>query len=111
LKDSAVPKLKGTLVEAKPSCRPKELLVALPLPDAKGALQAEITLKLSKPLTGKPDANSEFQWEGVPAAFTKDPFMLTMDTESDKVEGLKSSPCAPAAAPVRKKSAPAKKKQ
>ena len=109
LKDSAVPKMKGTLVEAKPACRPKELLVALPLPDAKGALQAEITVKLSKPLTGKPEANSEFQWEGVPAAFTKDPFMLTMDTESDKVEGLKSSPCAPAAAPVRKKSAPAKK--
>jgi len=109
LKDSAVPKLKGTLVEAKPACRPKELLVALPLPDAKGAPTAEITLKLDKAMTGKPDLSSEFQWEGVPTAFTKDPFMLTMDTESAKVEGLKTSPCAPAAAPVRKKSAPAKK--
>ena len=109
LKDSAVPKLKGTLVEAKPACRSKELLVALPLPDAKGAPTAEITLKLDKAMTGKPDLSSEFQWEGVPTAFTKDPFMLTMDTESAKVEGLKTSPCAPAAAPVRKKSAPAKK--
>lgn len=108
LKDSAVPKLKGTLVEAKPACRPKELLVALPLPDDKGAPRAEITLKLDKALTGKPEANTEFQWEGVPAAFTKDPFMLTMDTESAKVEGLKSAACA-AAAPVHKKSAPSKK--
>jgi len=26
--------LKGTLMEAKPACRPKELLVAIPLPNA-----------------------------------------------------------------------------
>jgi len=110
LKDSAVPKLKGTLVEAKPACRPKELLVALPLPDAQGAPRAEITLKLDKPLTGKPELNTEFQWQGVPSAFTRDPFLLTMDTESAKVEGLKSAPCgAPARAPVRKKSAGKKK--
>lgn len=111
LKDSAVPKLKGTLVEAKPACRPKELLVALPLPDAKGTPRAEITLKLDKPLTGKPELNTEFQWEGVPSAFTMDPFMLTMATESAKVEGLKSAPCAatPARAPVHKKSAGKKK--
>ncbi|HMC60881.1 MAG TPA: hypothetical protein VKJ01_16945 [Candidatus Solibacter sp.] len=109
LKDSAVPKLKGTLVEAKPACRPKELLVALPLPDAQGTPRAEITLKLDEPLTGKPELNTEFQWEGVPSAFTKDPFMLTMATESAKVVGLKSAPCA-AAAPVHKKSAGGKKK-
>jgi len=109
LKDMQVPKLKGTLVEAKPACRPKELLVALPLPDAQGTPRAEITLKLDKPLTGKPELNTEFQWEGVPSAFTKDPFMLTMATESAKVVGLKSAPCA-AAAPVHKKSAGGKKK-
>lgn len=106
LKDSAVPKLKGTLVEAKPACHPKELLVAVPLPDAQGAPSAEITLKLDKALTGKPETNTEFQWEGVPTAFTREPFMLTMDTESAKVEGLKSAPCA--AAPVRR---PAAKKK
>src|SRR5476649_2174118 len=68
LKDMQVPKLKGTLVEAKPACRPKELLVALPLPDAQGTPRAEITLKLDKALTGKPQASTEFQWQGVPAA-------------------------------------------
>jgi tetratricopeptide (TPR) repeat protein len=113
LKDSAVPKLKGTLVEAKPACRPKELLVALPLPDAQGTPRAEVTLKLDKPMTGKPELNTEFQWQGVPSVFTRDPFMLTMETETAKVEGLKSAPCAgsPARAPVRKKSAGGKKRK
>ena len=32
LKDAAVPHLRGTLVEAKPACHSKELLVAVPLP-------------------------------------------------------------------------------
>jgi hypothetical protein len=100
LKDAEVPLLRGTLVDAKPACRSKELLVAIPLPDAKGAPQAEITLKLEAPLTGKPETNTEFQFKGTAAAFTKDPFMLTMDTSKDKLEGLKSSPCA--AAPAKK---------
>jgi hypothetical protein len=107
LKNAAVPKLKGVLVEAKPACRPKELLVALPLPDDKSAPRAEITLRLDMPLAGKPDLNQEFQWEGVPMEFTKDPFMLTMDTEKGKVEGLMTTPCT--AAPVRR--SPARRKQ
>ena len=103
LKNSAVPQLRGTLVEAKPECRPKELLVAVPLPDAPQPLRAEITLKLDAALTGKPDLNQELHWEGVPSAFSKDPFMLTMDTEKAKVEGLNMTPCA--AAPARRSGA------
>lgn len=105
LKDSAVPKLKGTVVEAT-KCRAKEILVSIPLPDAQGAQKPEITLKLDAPLTGKVDAGQEFQWEGVPTAFTKDPFMLTMDVEKAKIEGLKTSPCA-----VPAKKGPASKKK
>jgi hypothetical protein len=114
LKNAAVPKLKGILVDAKPACRPKELLVAVPLPDAKTPYTAEISLKLVDPegkplpLTGKPEVNSEFQWEGVPTAFTREPFLLTMDTEKSKIEGLKVSPCAAAGAPVHR---PAPKKK
>jgi hypothetical protein len=99
LKNSAVPQLRGTLVDAKPECRPKELLVAVPLPDAPQPLRAEITLKLDTALTGKPDLNKEFHWEGVPSAFSKDPFMLTMDTEKAKIEGITTTPCA---APARR---------
>jgi len=109
LKDAAVPKLKGMLIEGKPACRSKELLVAVPLPDAQGTPTAEITLKLDAALTGKPDAG-EIQWEGVPAAFTQDPFMLTMDTEKAKIEGLKTTPCAAAPAKAAPKKAAPKKK-
>jgi hypothetical protein len=98
LKDAAVPQLRGTLVDAKPACHPKELLVAVPLPDAQQPLRAEITLKLEKAMTGKPELNSEFQWEGVPSAFSKDPFMLSMDTPNEKIGGLKSTPCIPGGA-------------
>jgi len=107
LKDSAVPPMKGTLLEGKPACKSKELLVAIPLPDQQGNPVPEITLKLDTPLAGKPEAGGTIQWTGVPKAFTKDPFMLTMETEKAKVENLKTSPCGVAPA---KKAAPRKKK-
>jgi hypothetical protein len=100
LKDAAVPQLRGVLVEAKPPCRPKELLVGVALPDGPKPPPAEILVKLDKPLAGKPEPGTEFQWQGVPVAFTAAPFQLTMDTESAKLDGLKTSPCA--VAPVRK---------
>jgi len=103
VKNAAVPKMKGTLVEARPACRPKELLVAI-----SDATHAEVKLKLDMPLKGKPDPGTEFQWEGVPSAFTKDPFELTMDTEQDKLEGLKADPCGPAR-PAAKKGTTKKK--
>ena len=100
LKDSAVPQLRGVLVEAKPACHPKELVVAVPLPGSNPT--PEITLMLESPLSGKPELNSEFHWEGIPTAFTKEPsFMLTMTVEKTKLDGLKTSPCG--AAPVRRK--------
>jgi hypothetical protein len=92
LKGAAVPPLKGMLVDAKPACRPSELFVKIE------AEQPEVALKLEKPLPGRPELNVEIQWEGAGSAFTPDPFRLTMDTSADKVEGLKTNPCA-----VRKK--------
>ncbi len=110
LKDAAVPQLLGTLVEARPDCRPKELLVAVPVPDAHQPLQAEIVLKLDKPLTGKPQAGDTLRWEGVPAAFSKEPFLLTMDTETAKIVGLKTSPCTAApASPAAKNNTASRK--
>jgi len=109
MKDAKIPKLKGVVVEGTPACRSKELKVAVPEPEEKGAPLPVITLKPEKPLTGKPEAGSEIQFEGVPTAFSKDPFMLTM--EQVEIEGLKTSPCAatPARAPA-KKGVPSKKK-
>ena len=89
LKDAAVPLLAGTLVEARPTCRPKELLVAV------GSSQAEIALQLDKPLAGaahKPMFRCS--GEGVASAFTKEPFLLTMGTEAGRIEGLQLTQCA-----------------
>jgi hypothetical protein len=93
LKDSQVPQLRGVLIEAKPACHPKELTVGVPQPDTQQPPRPEIRLVLDKPLSGKPELNQEFHWEGVPTAFTKDPFLLTMDTETAKIEGLKTASC------------------
>ena len=113
MKGFGVPKLKGVLMEAKPACRSKELLVAVPEPDQQGTPQSVITLRLvndeekADALTGAPEtgATVEIQWEGAPSAFTREPFMLTMDTDKAKIEGLKLTPCA---APPVKKAAPKK---
>ena len=74
--------------------------MAVPLPNSGPPQQAEIALKLDKPLTGKPEAGTEFQWQGVPSAFSASPFLLTMDTETATLQGLRSAPCA---VTVRKK--------
>ena len=91
MKDAALPQLTGTLVEARPSCRPRELVVAMAQPGA-----PEITLKLEKPLAGKPAFGREFQFEAVAEAFVKSPFMLTMTANPVKLQGLDTTPCASA---------------
>jgi hypothetical protein len=106
MKGAQVPELRGTVLEGK--CRAKELLVAVPLPDATGPLVPEITIKLETPLTAKPET-SQVTFVGVATEFTKDPtFMLTMTANpKTDIHDLKTSPCA--AAPTRK-GPPTKKK-
>jgi hypothetical protein len=101
LKDHAVPKLKGKLVSSKPAIHPKELVVAIDKADT-----PEVTLKLENPMPGKADKGTEIQFEAVPSAFTKTPFMLTFDVQGkDKIEGWP----AQATAPVKKRAATGKK--
>jgi hypothetical protein len=101
--------LKGTIVEGKPACRSKELLISIPDPTRQGGTsRAEITLKLDVPLTGKPAPGETIEFDGVPRAFTKDPFMLTMETDKSKITGLKVESCG-AARPGTKKGTTKKK--
>jgi len=93
LKDVELPRLRGQVLEGTPACRSRELLVAVSDASRPG-IKAEITLKLDTSLTGMADAG-EVQWIGVPSAFSKEPFMLTMETAIGKIEGLRVSPCAP----------------
>jgi len=98
MKDAQVPELKGTVLESK--CRVKELQVAIPLPDAKGPLVPEITLKLDAPLNGKAESGV-ITFAGVAGTFSRDPFMLTMTIDKKDIKDLATTPCAPTA--VRKK--------
>jgi hypothetical protein len=106
--------LKGTLLEAKPACRPKELLVAVPLPNAPGTPTAEITINVvddqmkAAPLTGKPTVGGEIQFNGAPSAFTKEPFMLTLMAQKTDIEGITTTPCT--ATPTKAAPPAAKKK-
>jgi hypothetical protein len=101
--------LKGMVVEGKPACRSKELLVAISDPTKPGVAGIpEITLKLDAALTGKPVAG-EIEFDGIPRAFTPNPFMLTMETSKDKITGLKTDPCT--VAPAKKHTVTKKKKK
>jgi hypothetical protein len=92
LKGSAVPKLKGKLVSAKPAVRPKELVLAIDTPNT-----PEVTLKFENPLSGKAEPGTEIEFEGVPSAFTKEPFMLAFDVEGkDKIQGWPAQATTPA---------------
>jgi len=74
-------KWKAKIVSMKPSMRPKTLVVAIEKVDG------DVTLNLDMPLPGNMEPGSEIQFDGVASGYTKDPFMLTLDVEKDKIVG------------------------
>lgn len=89
VKDAALPggvnnvtKFKGKIVSMTPANRPKEIQLAVEKPGV-----ADVTLKFETALPGKMEAGEELEFEGVAKAYTKDPFMLTLETEKDKIVG------------------------
>jgi tetratricopeptide (TPR) repeat protein len=81
LKDALVPKLKGKLVAMNPALKPKELVLAIE--NSAG----DVTLKLDGALPGKMEPGGEIEFEGIARSFTKDPFMVTFETEKAKLSG------------------------
>lgn len=81
MKDALVPRLKGKLVAATPAAKPKELVLAIENP------AGDVTLKLDGTLPGKMEPGGEIEFEGIARSFTKDPFMVTFDTEKTKLSG------------------------
>jgi len=96
MQDAAMPALKGKVLDGKPACNSRELMVAL-----SDDTTPEVTLKLDTPLRGKP-VPGDISFEGAVAkAFTATPFNLTMEIETAKIQGLEKGACG--AAPPRKK--------
>jgi hypothetical protein len=106
MSDAGMPPLKGKVLAGKPACNSKELTVAL-----SDDTTPEVTLKLDVPIKGKPTPG-DISWDGAVAkAFAANPFNLTMEMETAKIQGLEKTACA-AAPPAQKKAAPpATKKQ
>jgi hypothetical protein len=105
IKDAALPKFKGKIISMKPETRPKEIVLGIEKADV-----AEVTLKFEMPLPGKMDAGSELEFEGTGDSYTKDPFMLVVNMEKEKLTGWTGkdargvAPAKPAAPkPVQKK--------
>jgi tetratricopeptide (TPR) repeat protein len=94
VKDSQFPKLKGKVISQKPATRPTLVVIGI-----ENAETPEVTLKLENPLPGRAEPGQEIEFEGVPSAFSKSPFMLTIDVEPDKITGW------PSAAPATKRPA------
>jgi hypothetical protein len=105
MKGAQLPLLLATIADAKPACRPKELILYVPSPENAGKTN-EIALKFETALAGKPEIGSNIKFVAVADAYTPTPFLLTMTAEKDKVQDLKLSPCAAAVTkkgPVKKK--------
>lgn len=60
------------------------------------AASAEIVLKLAKPVAGRRQLGISVRFEGIPSAFSPEPFLLTMDSEPGKINGIEVTPCSPA---------------
>lgn len=90
LKNSEFPPLPGTLLSASPECRPSELSIAVE------NNEPAVLIKLEKPLRGKPTTGVTLRWQAVATAFQKSPFLLTMETTAEKLDGLQMTPCTPA---------------
>lgn len=106
LKGSEPPKMRGKIVSTKPETRPKEVLL-----DMDGDKVPDVTLKFETALPGKADPGTEIQFVGVASSYTKEPFMITFDTEKEKIEGWPAAAGAPARkGPATKKGAATKKK-
>jgi hypothetical protein len=82
VRNTPLPKLKATLIRFSPAKRPKELVVWIGGPNTE-----EITLKLSEPFPNEADPGTEVAFEGVPDAFTKSPFTMSITVDREKVEG------------------------
>jgi tetratricopeptide (TPR) repeat protein len=81
MRDALVPRLKGKLVAASPASKPKELILSIE--NSAG----DVTLKLDGALPGKMEPGGEIEFEGIAKSFTKDPFMVTFETERTKLTG------------------------
>lgn len=98
---NGVQKFTAKIVSMTPATKPKQIVLALEQPGV-----PDVTLELSGALPGKMEPGEELQFEGVAKSYTRQPFMLTLETDPDKIVGWTGKNAVPA----RKSRAKAKSK-
>jgi hypothetical protein len=87
LHNTALPKLKGTLLRFEPAKKPATLVLALSDTSAE-----EVTLQLSAPFPNEAEPGIALEFEGSADAFTRAPFRLKVTAAPDKVTGWPEPP-------------------
>jgi tetratricopeptide (TPR) repeat protein len=85
VRGAGISNLKGKVL-AQPDA--KTMVVVMDFVDPAKPQAAEATLKLDSALRGRVAAGTVVEFTGVPQAFAKDPFMVTMSVEVKNVKGL-----------------------
>lgn len=104
VKDAGLPKFKGRIISMSPATRPKEIVLGVEKADV-----ADAKIVFEEALAGKMEPGETLEFEGTGASYTKDPYMLVLDVEKEKLSGW-TGKNAPAPRPAAKKAAPAAKK-
>ncbi|MBZ5634007.1 MAG: hypothetical protein LAO55_12865 [Acidobacteriia bacterium] len=79
---NGVQKFTAKIVSMTPETKPKQIVLALEQPNV-----PDVTLELSQALPGKMEAGEALQFEGVAKSYTRQPFMLVLETDPDKIAG------------------------
>jgi len=82
LKSAPLPKLKGTLLRATPSNKPKELVLGVG-----DATAEEVIVKLETAFPNDAEFGTVLEFEGTIDSFSKAPFSLTVLSSPDKIVG------------------------
>jgi hypothetical protein len=85
LKGTSCPRLKGTVLSASRDGAVSKLILGMT-----DSVNAEVTLSISngRKKLNKPPPGRVVIFEGVLADFVNEPFMLTVEVESDGIDGL-----------------------
>ena len=82
VKENALPTFKGKIISMTPALKPNTIVLAV---EKDGVADCTITFEAALP--GKMDAGSELEFTGVAKSFKKDPYMLTLEVDKDKLVG------------------------
>jgi hypothetical protein len=77
-KQKGFEKFKAKLVSMSPENKPKTLVLALEKPNV-----PDVTLKFEEPLPGTMEPGADLEFEGKVVAYTKEPFMLTLEVDPE----------------------------